>query len=186
MKKILLGLFIFLISLTTVNAQTVLAKNTVTSVASVTIDFSSYYTSYDAIEILIYNISPVSNNVNLQLQVSTDGSTFISGSSAYAWGYQYNGFTNSSSDASIHLINGQSNGAGSSLNGVIRIFGVNNSSFFPFVTGQLAVVLNGVVPPAPVNISGFCGTAQITKAIKLSYSGGNIASFSYKVLGYAN
>lgn len=186
MKKIILGLFILFFSFSAAKAQTVLAKGTSTSVASVTIDFSTYYNLYDVLEIMIYDISPVSNNVNLQMQVSADGTNFDNGASAYAWAYQFNGQTNSNADASIHLVNGQGNGAGTSLSGVFRAFSPNNTNFFPFFTGQLAVSLNGVVPPAPVNICGVRSIGQITKAVKFFYSSGNVANFSYKVLGYAN
>lgn len=188
MKKFLLGL-VFLSSVVISKAQTVLIKSTVTNAAFYNIDLSPYYTTYDYYKIYIYDLSPVTDNVNLLMNVSSTGTGSIeNGAGMYNWLYNYNASTgnNSTSDVAIHLVNGQSNGAGKHFTGEFHIGGVNNSGFFPTIEGTASAQLSGTVTPYEATIMGFRTTAEICKVIQLSYSSGNIANLTIKIEGYLN
>lgn len=175
---------------------TFLTSGSASNVATMDINLSSYYNLYTFIEVRIYNVKPATTNTDLYLRVSTDGSTYDATTANYSWSYQYV-WSNSAtpgSDYSAHA--GQTTAAmlmahvignytSASLAGTITLSNMNSASFFPNIKWFLDTAID---TGAGGGNAAFYGggmriTAQITKAIRLLMSSGNITG-NWSAYGY--
>lgn len=168
----------------TQSAGTVLFKGTSTSVSSLIINLSSVYTTYDYYRVYIYGVTPVTNGSDLLLTFSTDGSTY--NSSSYSWKWENaSGNNGSNSDVAITILPGLQNTSGDQGAGMFIISGTNAPSFWIQSQGNFGYI-NNFSSPITINSGGALNVLQVTKAFKLAFSAGNIATISYKVIGFNN
>lgn len=165
-----------------------LASGSAAATATMDINLSNFYNLYSFIEVRFYGVIPATNNVTLQMLVSTDGTTFDNGAGNYQWdiGFTVSGTLgsglSSTSDTSITISTGVGNTAGQQANGVIRLYNMSNASLRPAMTYEAAIPVNGGTL-AIVNGAGEREAAQITKAIRLLMSSGNITG-TWRAYGY--
>ena len=159
--------------------------------ASININFSSFYNQYTALQIRLYGLFPATTNTDLLLRVSTDGTTFDSGASAYqyAWSYANSTIASGTSNTltstgatSIQLGTAGGNYTNGQTNGVIEIMNTSSASFFPTVLWDLAYAGNGS-GIARIQGAGSRLAAQVTKGIQLLSSSGNITG-SWAIYGF--
>lgn len=160
-----------------------LLSGSVSGVATMDINFSAFTANYVVIQIDLYNIVPATNGTSLLLRVSTDGTTFDSGSNNYSWFWgNQAGFTASSAgDTSATMVAGGGilNGTAQSTSGRLILFNPSSTSFQPQGRGDL------VVPGSIVSDIDFSFTrlaAQATKGLRFLCGSGNITG-SYIVTG---
>lgn len=166
-----------------------LAEGTISNVATLDLDLSSWIADYRAIEIVLANLMPATDNTSLVARLSADGVTFAAGASDYknaifrfaSDGVGVNGGSNGST--TIWLENG---GTGNATNegtrsvrlrielpGVAKLQSVDIVSQFMNYTGYELFMIG-------------CGVRQavaIAHSIRFFYGTGNIASGSYAIYG---
>lgn len=170
----------------------VLAKGSVTSAATVSIDFSSYYTAYDILYVHIYGSRPATDATTLQMRLSADGSAYDSGSTDYTDGYQYasSGASSGSWSAgnsagllSLNVLCG--NAAHEHADMVFKITCPNNAAFYPIVACEV-IYLNTTSQSTIMHCHVARQAAQVCRGLQIFYSTGNVAEAKYKVIGYKN
>lgn len=164
-----------------------LTSGSVTNAATMDINLSAYYNLYNMIEIEIDSIVPITNSVNLLMRVSVDGATYDSGASNYAW---TSGYTNtvpsagnvggSAGDTSMEILNLVVTTAGKSVSGTIIITNPSQSALHPPYQWDIVNTGSGL---ARIYGAGCRLTAQITKAVRLLMSSGNITG-RWRAYGY--
>lgn len=169
----------------------VLAKGTVTNAATLDIDMSAYYTTYDYVEIKIISARPVTNADILYMRVSPDAVTY--NSTGYKWNLMaVTGASSTNADDAgtgntsyIQLTGACSNTTAQGVNGTIEIFNPGSSTFYPQVNSKFGRYSNTPAVATSVG-TGFLTTAQATRAVRLLFSTGNISTLTYKIIGYKN
>lgn len=174
------------------NGGILLAKGSVSAVASLDLDLSSYYTTYDTIIIHVFGCRPVTDAVTLYCRLSADGSTYANGASDYAWGFSVT--STSASTGSFDAADNQirmsqnvlcGNAAEEHANIIINIKNPNNSALRPLIGWQTDYLDTGGLPTNVVG-TGARLAAQVLRGVQILYSSGNVAAAQYKVIGYKN
>jgi len=168
---------------------TILASGTVSNSATLTIDFSSFYTNYNTLEVHIIGLVPATTDTTLTMTISADGTTFATAAGSYEWASSFmaggTGYANgggSTSDTSITISQHVNTGSGGNASYIIRIHNVSSGSLRPFfvidgvTTGTSLAMLSNKTYAQRLN-------AQVCRAIRLQMSSGNISSAYYKVVG---
>lgn len=164
------------------------ASGSVSSVATLDINFSAYIAQFSFIEVRLISVVPATNAATLQCRLSTDGTTFAT--TGYKWNFMYSvaaangGLDDAGTNTGfIQLTGSSSNTTTNTINGTVNIFNPNSSSVFPqvnFTTSRY----NDTPATAILTGMGLITTAQVTKGIRFLFSSGNIASATYRVIGY--
>jgi len=166
---------------------------TATASASATIDFTGLTSSYNAYLVVLSNIAPATNAVDLWLRTSADGgSTYDSGASNYEWG----GFTvtgsaatatgGSTGDNKIKLggiAATLGNGANQESGGHVLIYKPSASSFCR-MNWQISCVRSDASVDH-IYGGGSRLSAAAVNAIRFLMSSGNIASGTFDLYGLA-
>lgn len=179
---------------TAVNVPILIASGTVAAQANLSINLSTFTTFYTMIELQLISFVPVTDAVDALLRVSVDGTTFDSGAANYGYAgiFGNDGATSvgtGSTSATAITMNGTSSHVGNAVakpyNAIIKLFNPNVATIQPYVqffangftqtTGTVQFVATG---------SGSRLTAQVTKGLQFLFSAGNIASGTYRVIGY--
>lgn len=160
---------------------------TISNQATADVDLSSWYTTYSIIIIQIYNLQPATNNTDLWMLTSTDGSTYANSANNYQWTFVYsvagatNGGGGSAGDTKIVLGQALGNTSTYSASFGIEIFNPASSAFNPTYVSNVSYTNNsGAVVTA--NGASARQAAQINRANRFMMSSGNI-SCKIKVLG---
>jgi hypothetical protein len=157
---------------------------TLTASASAALEFTSLATGYDY-RIEMEDITPATNGVNLQLQVSTDnGSTWKSGASDYLWSLLSNhsstatasGATSSGAVAQLVLAQSISNSSADGVSGTIRIKRPNVTSNAKKLTTEINSCNSSSQRQNIRGAGTYAGSTTAVNAVRLIMSGGNIAS----------
>ena len=159
--------------------------------SSTELDFTNCLnnSNYDEFVIEINNLVVNTNNVNLILEVSTNGGSSYDQTSGnyrwanYGWTSTTAGQTGSTSDTSITLVNNIGTGvANYSINGSCKIFNPAGSLFKMF-TGQFVAYNNtNSAPEGFVNFGVYLSTTAIN-AFRIRPSSGNLTSGIIRVYG---
>lgn len=158
-----------------------LTSGSVTGAATMDINFSSYYNTYNYFYLFVSTV-PTTNNVDLTMLTSTDGSTFDNSSGNYNWHYNYgDGSSAGQPDAVLKLAGNCGNAAGEHTDGTIIFMNPSNASYWPLFRWQVAESDAGSTN-APITGVGARLSAQVLKALRLYYTSGNITG-SYKLFG---
>lgn len=168
----------------------IIGTTTVTNQANATIDLTNYYTVYDIIEIYLYAVTPATDNTELQMLVSSDGSTFANSAGNYKWGLMAHTTQAPStspvgrgneSEAYIGLGTAVGNTSTKSSNYKITIYNAGGSSYNPTYETQGRYINNGGFLIS-MQGAGVRLNAQVTRATRFLMSSGNITC-TYKVIG---
>lgn len=172
----------------------VLSKGTVSNVSALDIDLSQWYASYDIIEIRLIGMRPTDDGAKIWMLMSADGTNYDNGENNYHWGYLYNidgnaGSVGSNGDDKIQIAGGGSYLPSAGTSGIITLHNTGSSSSSPLVSMQLSKISDDGGEYG--NMSSVTGSAmrrnpQVTKAVRLYYSYGDIAAAKYKIIGYKN
>lgn len=169
-----------------------LATGSAAAVATLTVDLSPYYAIYSTLDVELYNIQSATDNVNFMMLVSVDGTTFDNASGNYQWqSFSANasptsGAVGTNSATAIQLIGGIVGvGALASASAMVTVRGNNLSSatLLPVFRFESAFVTTGAFLSSSNFGTGTRTTAQITKALRFSFSSGNITTVSWRVRG---
>lgn len=161
----------------------VLLATYTTAGSQANIDITSVITStYDDYEIVLSQIQCATDGSKLQMRTSSDnGSTFDSTAGHYLWTYTAIGTTIagdniSNSDTEIELTQTSANGAGRTISGEIKLFGVNT------VTSRKNMTLSLTFSQTTGNIGFYVGgairndTSNALNAVRLFWSSGNFTN----------
>lgn len=170
----------------------ILSNGSTSASANLTVDLSSFYNIYNTIEVEVYAIQASTDNVSLNMLVSADGTTFDNTSGNYQ--YQYysanaaptSAAAGTNSASAIQMAGGiVGSGALASATSsfVVRIDNPSSTSFLPILKFVLNYVTTSNFVTASNVGTGTRVTAQITKALRFSFSSGNITA-SYRIKGY--
>lgn len=159
--------------------------------ASASLDFTSWYSSdYDEYVIEFVNVVPATNNVALELVMSTDGGSSYDTSAIYKWSAWYLGSAN---DDGI-----QSNGAGAYIQagvnidndtarggvcGSARLFNPGSAVHYKRVTMDMSYSASG--NSYRIVSHGLYQSATAVDAFQFLFSSGNIASGTIRIYGVA-
>lgn len=158
-----------------------LTSGSVSAAATMDISFTSYYNTYNYF-ILFVSVAPGTDNTNLQMLVSADGTTYANSSGNYNWNLSYgSGTAAGQPDAIIQLIGNCGNTAGYHNDGWIMFQNPDIATQRPLFEYHLSETdVNGT--NAPINGVATRTTNTVFKALRLLYSTGTITG-SYKLLG---
>lgn len=158
-----------------------------TASASPVIDFTNLSSTYISYHLVLTNVAPATDIVDLQIQVSTDnGATFLVGT-----GYRFASRTrdqvgteipySSATAGWIKLSHSQGNGTNEDLSGNIYIFN-------PGASKRTIISMDTTYADDNNQLTHFAGggdnvTASPVDAIRLKMSSGNIASGEFRLYG---
>lgn len=165
------------------NGQLVLLA-TATASASATVDFTwAAGTTYQEMLVVMSNVLPATTTVTLQARVSTDGSTWDSGASAYTWtNMDYATGTFSGSDTKMII-------AGTTVNLVTTAGNTTSGEFRIFDPGSSALVKCNwdfaAISGAQVRRQSGSGNhgSSVVRGVRFLMSSGNIASGEFRLYG---
>jgi len=148
-------------------------------------------TGYDSVRIVGW-VRPATDNAVPWLLVSNDGgSTFRAGASDYVWAYRYllleSGGSNvvyDAADSQIDLGGGVGNGASEQIDLDILVTSPTQSDTFTVIKA-LNVELTSAATWVSRLVKAGVLTKEVNNAIRLLFSGGNIASGHIVVYGYS-
>lgn len=164
-----------------------------TAAASATLDFIKGITSaYDAYMLMLSDILPATDNVNIRLRASTDGgSTFLAGAADYEYNLAelqagvagWSSLSGSAGDTKIDLnSNGLSNASGEQCSGTIMLF---SPATFPRVVWDIAFwddTATAILTHAH-GAGAFVNGGTAINGLRLLMSSGNIASGTAALYG---
>lgn len=173
-----------------------LASGTAAAAATASISFANWYNLYSIIEVVAYGIIPATNSTSLLMRTSTDGTTYDSAASNYAWAL---GFVNtgantagtgygqggaSAGDTSITLSGTLSNTASVGTT-TVRVVIYNPGSAANYSSIETKTLGGNVTAAGPAYLYGTSQrlAAQVTKGIQFLMSSGNI-TLNYRIIGY--
>ncbi|HTO28009.1 MAG TPA: hypothetical protein VL017_05410 [Devosia sp.] len=169
-----------------------LNSGTVTNQATLDIPLTSF-TAYRGLKFLLRGVRPLTDNVNLQMRLSTDGgANFISAGYNYSGSVHYDNATTEQNGASgqAQIILGaaaadaqQSNVAGHGANFEVELWNQASGSFFPRIIYRGSYFSDtdfGVYAAG----QGMIETAQDVDAARFFMSSGNITA-DWALYGYA-
>lgn len=176
-----------------VGVPIVLATGSASSVASLDLDLSNWYTVYDVITIELYGVRPATDGAIARIRVSSDGTTFASGASNYKYGFKYVtgggaegvGGTSETYIAASGTGTGVDNASTSDFTATIKVSNPNVSSVYPVLKID-AGYFNSAGEYFWFSGGGSRQAAQVCRGIQLSFSTGNISAAKYKIIGIKN
>lgn len=189
--------FITLKSVDLAPASELLNEGTVSSAATLDIVLTSYPT-YRRFEIVLTNLVPATDDVQLWCMFSTDGgSSYDSSAGNYKWAAlgMRSGNTgtfayHSNSDTKIKLAGWSTGGeaisnvsAEGGVNSVLWLLDPQNTGVYSRIEGQSSIYDKNANIQV-WNSSGTRVTAQDTDAVRFLFESGNIASGSWTLYGY--
>lgn len=158
-----------------------LTSGSVSAAATMDVNFSAYYSTYKYF-VLFISVSPGTDNTNLQMLVSADGSTYANSAGNYNWNLNYgSGSAAGQPDAVIQLIGNCGNGSGYHNDGWIMFQNPSVATKRPLFEFHLSETDTGGTN-APINGVGSRLNLQVSQAIRLLFSSGTITG-TYKLLG---
>lgn len=160
----------------------VLISGTASAAATIDIDLSSYYNIYDSFKISLYHLYPATDNVDIWLRVSADGTTYDAGASNYSWGENYvydtggTGGGGNTGDTKGVLSAGNGNTQANAGSCFIELQGLSNSAYKPMIlTFSFFAKYAGFGGNTVSNRVGIKRlAAQVTKGVRILASSGNI------------
>jgi hypothetical protein len=171
------------------SGQVLLASGTLSSAGSLDVVLTSY-TQFRAIRFVLENIQPATDGANLQMRLSTDGSTYLTAANyetaktvanATAGTVAFGGGTGLTS---VGLANSISNAANKGFSGDVLIVKPAATTLMPKFQFSGAYCDTGAgLQLNSVQGVGFYRVAQVTAAVRFLFSAGNIASGEYAVYG---
>jgi hypothetical protein len=179
--------------ITVSSTSKVLISEQTVSVAVASIDFLSGFSStYKSYILELENLTPVTNDVNLYIRLSNDGSTFISSAGAYSWGVVGNISATAQTRAANSAIAIVTSFAGATTdiantsNGGVHlsytIFGLDDSSQYTAMLGQSCWGASGGNQNNAQGQGRRLAT-EINNGIQILFSSGNIASGKARLYG---
>ncbi len=160
--------------------------------SSPNLDFTTFYSSsYDEYAIEFVNLVPATNNIIIQMRMSTDGgSTYDSGSNYSCVGsYLYSGGTGVGTAADsatlITLWDGVSNSSNYGFCGNARFFSPGSTSLYKVVTGQGFAFSGSASKIFGTNFWGVYRSATAVNAFRVFSSSGNLTSGIVRIYGIA-
>jgi hypothetical protein len=160
-----------------------LTSGSASGASTMDINLSSYYSSYKTIVVEFSDIQPATDNTNLEVRVSTDGTTFDAGGTNYNYNFFYAGTSTVGAGAAfIEVAGGISNASTADLSGSFTITNQNQSTTYPQIVGNLIGVASGATQGYPISFSGRRLNGQLTKGFRFLFSSGNITG-TYRVYG---
>lgn len=163
--------------------------SSVTASNSASVTFTGLSTSYRDFLIVLSNVIPSTDAVNLLLQTSTNnGSSYDAGASDYKWiskvttdaGTEFNNASTAST--SIRIMDALGNSTGENLSGHLTLHSPQTAGYF--LATWLVTSLSATPALCMTTGSGIRVTAADVDAIKLTMSSGNIASGTFTLYGY--
>ena len=166
-----------------------ISTGSINTQASSSISLTSFYNKYTIVELILYGLTVSANNTTLTMRVSSNGTSFDTGSGNYMWAEGYSNTVNQAgaaggtgSDASIQIAN--SLGNGSAIPSHIHVTGYNLSSTSSNPMFMIdAAVSNGTTSMARLTGAGQRLAAQVTEALQFTISSGTF-SCSYVLRGF--
>lgn len=176
-----------------VGVPIVLSTGSASSVASLDLDLSNWYTVYDVITIEFYGVRPATDGAIARIRVSSDGTTYASGASNYKYAFKYvtgAGAEGVDGTADTYIAasgtgTGVDNASTSDYNATIKIANPNVSSVYPVLKVD-AGFFNSAGEYFWFSGGGSRQAAQVCRGIQLSFSTGNISAVKYKIIGIKN
>lgn len=176
-----------------VGVPIVLSTGSASSVASLDLDLSNWYTVYDVITIEFYGVRPATDGAIARIRVSSDGTTYASGASNYKYAFKYvtgGGAEGVDGTADTYIAasgtgTGVDNASTSDYNATIKIANPNVSSVYPVLKVD-AGFFNSAGEYFWFSGGGSRQAAQVCRGIQLSFSTGNISAVKYKIIGIKN
>lgn len=157
-----------------------ITSGSVSAASQMDIVFTGQYNVYKYFFLLI-SVSPGTDNTNLQMLVSADGSTYDNAAGNYNWNLNYGGGSSAGQpDVVIQLIGNCGNTSGYHNDGWIMFQSPSNTSQRPLFEYHLSETDQGGTN-APINGVATRKALQATKSIRIKYSSGTITG-SYKLL----
>lgn len=157
--------------------------------ASANISFAlDSYTDYRGFMIVIENLLPATDNVELWVRFSTDGgSTFDANVSDYQWSYTgvtlTTGIsTGDAADSEITIAEQVSNAANETLSGVVWVFDPHTAGNRTSLVADVRLI-NQASNPSKINAQGVRLAQQDTTDIRFLMSSGNITSGRFILYG---
>jgi hypothetical protein len=159
-----------------------------TASGSATIDFTSGVTGYTYYILECLNVLPATNNVDFQMQYSTDAGVTWTGGTSYIYFGQsnvssssaFNGYV--SAGTSQFLISpGNSNSANFAFYGIAQLFGFTNLS--KQVTWSFTSTNSALATQQAIGAGRFTVTGSNVNAIRLKMSSGNISIGTFRLFG---
>jgi hypothetical protein len=159
-----------------------LVASTVSSQATLSLVLTAY-TSYRAIQFMLNNWLPVTDNVALTMQFSTNGgSSYIASGYFGALGSMLSGSGSGPFGNYISLTGGVGNGSTRGLNGLVTLQAQTGTTLLSRARGEFEVIDAGGA--YDIYIGGGQNAAMDVDAVRFAFVSGNIASGSYAVYGY--
>lgn len=165
----------------------VLTSATVTNQTTISVDFSSFTSTYDEVWIDFWDVRSVTDDVTLQVRLSADGTTFDAGGSDYKFAEVFAtgasaGGVDGTSAASSAAIGSHWGNTSTRMNIVkFQIWKPAQTTLQPNVTFEMSYSNNAGVPLMAAG-GIFRQNAQACKGLRLLMSSGNITG-SYSVKG---
>lgn len=170
---------------------TVLTSGNVTSSATLDISLSAYSATYKILQLLVWNLLPATDSVNLQLRFSDDsGVTFEADASDYTW------CSRRVSAAALDANAGDTGASAIQINADATLSNTANEigsldllMFDPATARHLQCMWKMTSWQASGNLTRIDGAGQALAAnawtdMRLLFSSGNIATASYRLIGF--
>jgi len=159
-----------------------------TAANSATIDFTSGVTGYTYYILECLNVLPITNNVDFQMQYSTDGgSTWTAGTSYIYFGQSnvssssaFSGYV-SAGTSQFSLSPGNSNSANFAFYGIAQLFGFANLS--KQVTWSFTSTNSALATQQAIGAGRFSVTGSTVNGVRLKMSSGNISIGTFRLFG---
>lgn len=178
----------------TINTYVTLSSGTATSVATLDINISDWYSDYKQLKFVLSGVRPVTSGAYLNIRLSSDGTTYVSSASTYGWASYFNRAGNNGvglgSDAATEITTtgvgtGVSNTSTKILNGEVILFDTGVSTYHPtlaFTTNYF----NNANQLCWVSGSGSRLNAQVVRGIRFYFNTGNIDTLKWVLVGLPN
>lgn len=163
---------------------------TATASSSTSVDFTSFINSdFDEYELHYHDVMPATDNVALWLRITKDGGTnWRSTAGDYTWSNLYinttTGSGNNSSDSEIELNRNVGNASNEGCSGVIRFFNPSGTSRHKWFIYDGTHVDNSGLPERSMGRGAYILDNNAINGVRLLFSSGNIASGTFKLLGW--
>lgn len=148
--------------------------------SSATVDFTGLTSGYNY-TFKLQNVVPATDNTQLWIRTSTDGSSYDSGAGTYSWGYAgqttISDENDSQSDTKIQMFEALSNVANEGgLNGIVNLYNPANASF---TSVNFQASCPGLTNTTSTNYTGSghrANTSGAVTAIRFLAGSGNLTS----------
>ena len=161
---------------------------------STELDFTTCITSsYDDYMLDIVSVVPVSNAVELQMQMSTNGGSSYDTGANYGWAAFRNSsggtaIAGSNSDTSITLTGNGGPSNSTTTGGIVgsfKFFSPLNGVFFPRLSALTGINDGSATPDITVTTTGSYKSSTAVNAFRFLFASGNVASGTIRCYGLA-